>query len=182
MALVTGVSGSSTPTPASRGHAASFGSQQVIARYATVTTPPMTAAGAINAWDRTGPKAAYAFRSCWMQAPSWPSDRIGPSAPLDPLPAIKAAVTRQNTGRGHPDGWIPEQKITVEERPRLYTGSASQNSRRISRLNLGWQTRGPRDAGSRHFEIDPGQIDQAKAVLTMVGGEWFTKMTAFKLL
>jgi predicted amidohydrolase YtcJ len=36
-------------------------------------------------------------------------------APLDPLPTLAAAVTRQTAGGGNPGGWIPEQKITLEE-------------------------------------------------------------------
>lgn len=40
-------------------------------------------------------------------------------APLNPLLGIHAAVTRRTSL--HPDGWIPEQKITVQEALRCYT-------------------------------------------------------------
>jgi predicted amidohydrolase YtcJ len=36
-------------------------------------------------------------------------------APLNPLPTLTAAITRQTAGGGNPGGWIPEQKITLEE-------------------------------------------------------------------
>ena len=42
-------------------------------------------------------------------------------APLNPLLGVYAAVTRRTVDGRHPDGWIPEQKITVEEAVRCYT-------------------------------------------------------------
>jgi predicted amidohydrolase YtcJ len=46
-------------------------------------------------------------------------------APLDPILGIYAAVTRRTLDGKNPGGWIPEQKITVEEAARAYTvGSA----------------------------------------------------------
>jgi len=42
-------------------------------------------------------------------------------APLNPLLGIYAAVTRRTIDGRHPDGWIPEQKIGVEEALRCYT-------------------------------------------------------------
>src|SRR3569833_2243383 len=42
-------------------------------------------------------------------------------APLNPKISIKAAVTRQTLDGKHPNGWVPEQKITVEEAVRAYT-------------------------------------------------------------
>lgn len=42
-------------------------------------------------------------------------------APLNPLAGVHAAVTRRTTDGRHPNGWIPEQKISVEEALRCYT-------------------------------------------------------------
>ena len=42
-------------------------------------------------------------------------------APLTPLLAIYAAVTRRTLDGEHPDGWFPEQKITVEEAIKAHT-------------------------------------------------------------
>jgi len=42
-------------------------------------------------------------------------------APLDPILGIYAAVTRRTIDGKNPNGWIPEQKITVEEALRCYT-------------------------------------------------------------
>ncbi len=46
-------------------------------------------------------------------------------APLDPVLGIYAAATRRTLDGKNPGGWVPEQKITVEEAVRAYTvGSA----------------------------------------------------------
>ncbi len=42
-------------------------------------------------------------------------------APLNPLLGIYAAVTRRTLDGKNPDGWIPEQKITIEEAIECYT-------------------------------------------------------------
>ena len=42
-------------------------------------------------------------------------------APASPILGIHAAVTRQTIDDANPDGWVPEQKVTVEEALRAYT-------------------------------------------------------------
>lgn len=44
-----------------------------------------------------------------------------PVVPLNPLEGIQAAVTRQTKGGSHPQGWIPEEKISLEDALRAYT-------------------------------------------------------------
>jgi len=57
--------------------------------------------------------AVLAFGSDW------------PVAPLDPLSGIYAAVTRRTLDGKNPQGWVPEQRITVAEAVHAYTvGSA----------------------------------------------------------
>src|SRR6266571_2462202 len=47
------------------------------------------------------------------------------AAPIDPMLTIYAAVTRRTLDGKHPQGWVPEQKISVAEALRAYTvGSA----------------------------------------------------------
>ena len=46
-------------------------------------------------------------------------------APPHPLDGIQAAVTRQTLDGKNPDGWVPEQKITVEEALTAYTAGAA---------------------------------------------------------
>jgi predicted amidohydrolase YtcJ len=58
-------------------------------------------------------KAALAFGSDWSVAP------------ISPVLGIAAAVTRRTIDGKNPGGWVPEQKIAVEEALRAYTVSAA---------------------------------------------------------
>jgi len=66
-------------------------------------------------------KTSHAFRALLdTHAPlAFGSD--WPVAPATPLEGIYAAVTRRTLDGAHPGGWVPEQKITVEEALRAYT-------------------------------------------------------------
>ena len=46
-------------------------------------------------------------------------------APLDPLAGLYAAVTRRTADGKHPDGWIPGERIRVEDAVRCYTVNAA---------------------------------------------------------
>ena len=63
----------------------------------------------------------YAFRSLLDSGArvSFGSDWF--VAPASVIEGIHAAVTRQTLDGAHPDGWVPEQKVTVEEALRAYT-------------------------------------------------------------
>ncbi len=61
-------------------------------------------------------------------------------APLNPLLGIYAAVTRRTLDGKNPNGWIPEQKISVEEALRCYTannGYAMFREKEIGRIAPG---------------------------------------------
>jgi predicted amidohydrolase YtcJ len=73
---------------------------------------------------RIGPeriKTTYAFRSLLDAGAHLSFGSDWTVAPMDPLLGIYAAVTRRTLDGKHPEGWIPEQKITVEEALRAYT-------------------------------------------------------------
>lgn len=73
---------------------------------------------------RIGPERArttYAFRSLLRSGVKLAAGSDWTVAPLDPLTGIWAAVTRQTVDGQHPQGWVPEEKITVEEAVRAYT-------------------------------------------------------------
>ena len=69
--------------------------------------------------------SSYAFRSLLDAGAKLAFGSDWPVAPLDPLPGIDAAVNRRTLDGKHPDGWFPEQRITVAEAVEAYTlGSA----------------------------------------------------------
>ncbi len=93
-------------------------------------------------------------------------------APLDPMQGIYAAVTRRTLDGRHPEGWIPEQKITVEEAVRAYTvGSAY--------AEFTENEKGTLEPGKladivmlsdNIFRIDPALIERTHVLLTIMDG------------
>lgn len=70
-------------------------------------------------------KGTYAFRSLLDAGANLAFGTDWFVAPLNPMFGVYAAVTRRTLDDKNPNGWIPEQKITVEEAVRAYTyGSA----------------------------------------------------------
>jgi predicted amidohydrolase YtcJ len=106
-------------------------------------------------------KARLAFGSDWFVAPA------------TPLEGIYAAVTRRTIDDKNPNGWVPAQKITVEEALRAYTANGAYASFDESRK--GTLTAGKladlvvvdRDL----FSSQPEEIRNAKVVTTVVGGK-----------
>jgi hypothetical protein len=73
---------------------------------------------------RIGPeriKTTYAFRSLLDSGARLAFGSDWTVAPIDPLLGIYAAVTRRTLDGKHPGGWVPQEKITVEEALRAYT-------------------------------------------------------------
>ena len=65
----------------------------------------------------------YAFRSLLDAGATLTFGSDWTVAPLNPIVGIYAAVTRRTIDGKNPSGWIPEQKITVEEALRCYTAN-----------------------------------------------------------
>ncbi len=80
------------------------------------------------AWKRLDEKrlkGTYAFRTILDTGGVLAFGSDSPVAPLNPLYGVYAAVTRRTLDDKNPNGWIPEQKITVSETVRAFTwGSA----------------------------------------------------------
>jgi len=70
-------------------------------------------------------KGTYAFRTLLDTGAHLAFGTDWAVAPLNPFFGVLAAVTRQTTDGKNPDGWIPEQKITVEEAVRCYTAGSA---------------------------------------------------------
>ena len=94
-------------------------------------------------------------------------------APLSPFFGIQAAVTRRTLDGKHPDGWIPRQKISVEEALRAYTAGAAFaafDDRELGRLEPGYFA----DLivlSEDILVIDPTRIGDVKVDYTIVGGK-----------
>jgi predicted amidohydrolase YtcJ len=80
------------------------------------------------AWKRLDEKrlkGTYAFRTIIDTGGVLAFGSDSPVAPLNPIWGIYAAVTRRTLDDKNPSGWIPEQKISVEETVKAFTwGSA----------------------------------------------------------
>lgn len=93
-------------------------------------------------------------------------------APADPIAGIYAAMTRRTLDDRNPDGWVPEQKITVEQALRGYTyegAHASFEENRKGKLKPGMladMVLIDRDLTTMH----PETIRDAKVLMTIVGG------------
>jgi len=94
-------------------------------------------------------------------------------APLDPMLGIYAAVTRATLDGRNPNGWFPEQKLTVTEAVEAYTmGSAyaefqEKEKGSISPGKLADMVL----LSSDIFSIAPEQIRDVKVTMTIVGGK-----------
>ncbi len=93
-------------------------------------------------------------------------------APPTPLEGIYAAVTRRTLDDRHPGGWVPEQKITVEDALRAYTvdaAYASFDETRKGALAPGYLADFVM-LDRNLFEVPPETIRDTRVVLTVVGG------------
>lgn len=70
-------------------------------------------------------KTTYAFNSLLKSGATLAFGSDWTVAPLDPVSGIYAAVTRRTLDNRHPEGWIPEEKISVEEAIKGYTINAA---------------------------------------------------------
>jgi predicted amidohydrolase YtcJ len=117
-------------------------------------------------------KTTYAFRSLLDSGAMLAFGTDWTVAPLDPMLSIYAAVTRRTLDGKHPGGWIPEQKISVEEAVRAYTvGSAFAEFQEKEKGAITPGKRADLVILSRDiFKIDPKEIDKVKVVLTIMDG------------
>ncbi|MFK7983486.1 MAG: amidohydrolase [Saprospiraceae bacterium] len=70
-------------------------------------------------------KTTYAFKSLLDANATIAFGSDWPVAPAIPLLGIHAAVTRQTLDGKNPNGWVPEQKISVEQALLAYTKNAA---------------------------------------------------------
>jgi predicted amidohydrolase YtcJ len=92
---------------------------------------------------------------------------------MNSLWGIWAAVTRRTADEKNPNGWFPEQKITVDEAVRAFTwGSAYAEfqDKEKGTLEIG-KLADMIVLSDDIFSIDPANIANAKVLTTIVDGK-----------
>ncbi|MBS1807270.1 MAG: amidohydrolase [Acidobacteria bacterium] len=126
--------------------------------------------------NRIGPeraKGTYAFRSLLDAGAvlAFGSDWF--VAPMEPLMGIYAAVTRRTLDGKRPQGWVPEQKITVAEAIRAYTlGSAyaSFDEARKGSIEVG-KLADFAVLSADILKINPIEIEKTRVMMTVFDGK-----------
>jgi predicted amidohydrolase YtcJ len=118
-------------------------------------------------------KTTYPFRSFLDYGVKLSFGSDWTVAPLSPLLGIYAAVTRRTTDGANPNGWFPEQKISVQEAIKAYT------------INNAYAVFEEQEKGSITpgkladlvvlsddiLEIDPVKIESVSVDMTVLGGK-----------
>ena len=124
---------------------------------------------------RIGPdriRRTYAFRSLLDADATLLFGSDWTVAPIDPLLGVHAAATRATIDGANPDGWVPEQKIGIDEILRAYTAANAYGAFMEDEL-------GTLEAGkladlvvlsADPFAVDAGAITGTQVQLTMVNG------------
>jgi predicted amidohydrolase YtcJ len=125
-----------------------------------------------NRIGRERARGTYAFRSLIDAGARLAFGSDWTVAPLNPMLGIYAAVTRRTLDNRNPNGWVPEQKITVEEAVRAYT----VNSAYAEFMD---DVKGSLTVGKLAdivilsddiFRIDPVQIERTHIMMTIMNG------------
>ena len=128
------------------------------------------------AWKRLDAprlKGTYAFRTILDTGGVLAFGSDSPVAPLNPIWGVYAAVTRRTLDDKNPSGWIPEQKITVDETVRAFTwGSAYAEFQDSEKGTLAPGMLADFVVLSDDiFSIDPTKIRDVTVLKTVVNGK-----------
>ena len=124
---------------------------------------------------RIGPvriKTTYAFRTLLDTGGRLGFGSDWTVAPLDPILGVYAAVTRRTLDGKNPEGWVPEQKISVGEALRAYTaGNAYATFDEAKRGTLAPGADADVVILDRNlFTLPPDSLDRARVRYTIAGG------------
>jgi predicted amidohydrolase YtcJ len=131
----------------------------------------------LDIWARNiGPeraKRAWVWRSIEAKGGVLAFGSDWPVVTLNPWPGVQTAITRQ-TSNGKPEGgFVPEQRLSLEDTIRAYTLGAAFAGRRE-------KTEGSIETGKladmiildrNLFQIESSEIGKTEVLLTMVGGK-----------
>jgi len=117
-------------------------------------------------------KGAYAFRSLIDAGATLTFGSDWTVAPLNPLLGVYAAVTRRTIDGKNPNGWIPEEKISIDEALRSYTVNSAYAmfmENEIGRIGPGLRA-DIAILSDDIFSIAPEKIDGVQVDLTLFDG------------
>jgi predicted amidohydrolase YtcJ len=131
----------------------------------------------LGIWSRNiGPdraSRAWAWRSIQQKGGALAFGSDWPVVTLNPWPGVQTALTRQTSEGNPPGGFIPQQRLSLEDTIRGYTLGAAFAGRRE-------KTEGSLEPGKLAdfilldrdlFKIEPSEIDKTEVLITVVGGK-----------
>jgi predicted amidohydrolase YtcJ len=131
----------------------------------------------LGIWSRNlGPERAsraWVWRSIQEKGGAIAFGSDWPVVTLNPWPGVQTALTRQTSEGNPPGGFIPQQRLSLEDTIRGYTLGAAFAGRRE-------KTEGSLQPGKLAdfilldrdlFKIEPSEIGKTEVLITMVGGK-----------
>lgn len=131
----------------------------------------------LGIWARNiGPERAsraWVWRSIQTKGGALAFGSDWPVVTLNPWPGVQTALTRQTSEGNPPGGFIPQQRLSLEDTIRGYTLGAAFAGRRE-------KAEGSLEPGKLAdfilldrdlFKIEPSEIDKTEVLITMVGGK-----------
>lgn len=118
-------------------------------------------------------KSSYAFRSLLDSGATLAFGSDWPVAPMKPILGIYAAVTRRTLDGKNPEGWVPEQKISVAEALHAYTIGAAyaEHEDNIKGSLAPGKLADVVVLSDDIFTIDPVEIQNTRVDVTILGGK-----------
>jgi hypothetical protein len=160
-----------------------FGKFGVIASFQPLHAYPDD--NTLLVWARNaGPERAqraWAWRSVERSGGVLAFGSDWPIVTLNPWEGVQNALTRQTTEGNPPEGFVPKERISLEDAIRGYTLGAAIAGHRE-------QTEGSLEPGKLAdliivsqdlFKIEPSEIGKTQVLLTMVGGKVVYESTAW---
>ncbi len=120
-------------------------------------------------------KLAYAYRSIKDSGAELAFGSDAPVEPVNPFHGIHAAVTRRRLdGEPGPEGWQPQERLSLTEALDGFSAAAARIANQTSRLGCiaPGMTADLILLDEDPFNLDPHQIGSIEPLATMVNGEW----------
>lgn len=119
-------------------------------------------------------KLSYAWKTMLQLGISAAGGSDAPVADCNPLLGLHAAVTRQDSSGNPPDGWLPEQKLTLDEAVHLFTlGSAFASFHEHNRGSITEHKLADFVVLSEDLtQVPPSALKDVTVAATYIGGEF----------